>query len=117
LVWGDVKTYIRLERAVADSEASAYASWELRKGGEFARIGGNDNLDLRDESTWLRIERRGNTFYGSVSADGVQWTTMEPIAVDLPRKLQVGILAGQNTATGFTPCFENLKVFEVSGDR
>jgi regulation of enolase protein 1 (concanavalin A-like superfamily) len=119
LLWKDANTYVRLERAqvMFDGQAGSYVNWELRKDGDFGRMGGAGELDLKAETVWLRIERRGNTFYGSASADGVQWTTMEPITVDLPRKLQVGILAGQNTATGFTPSFENLKVFQVSEDR
>ena len=61
--------------------------------------------ELWGESTWLRLERRGNLLFGSVSGDGISWITMEPIEVHLPPKLQVGVNAGQNTCTGFEATF------------
>jgi hypothetical protein len=114
LLWKDAKTYVRLERAhlKPDDPDAAYANWELRKGGEFARIG-DDSVGLEGESTWLRLERRGRLLFGSVSADGIGWTTLEPIEVDLPAKLQVGVNAGQNTSTGFEPTFEAFRLFQV----
>jgi RNA polymerase sigma factor (sigma-70 family) len=118
LLWKDANNYARLERAqvMFDGQAGSYANWELRKDGDFARMGGAGELDLKDAATWLRVERQGNTLYGSVSANGVQWTTLEPMAVDLPRKLLVGICAGQNTNLGFTPTFEHFRLFQTVGE-
>ncbi|HEY1381649.1 MAG TPA: sigma-70 family RNA polymerase sigma factor [Gemmataceae bacterium] len=115
LVWKDDHNYVRLERAqvIFDGQAGAYVNWELRKDGDFGRMGGAGELDLKDEPVWLRIERRGNTLYGSASADGVQWTTLEPMAVELPPKLLVGVVAGQNTTIGFAPTFEGFRLLQA----
>jgi RNA polymerase sigma factor (sigma-70 family) len=119
LVWQDANTYIRLERGLvtSDDQNINYASWELRKGGEFARIGNSGDLILQDAAVWLRIERLGNKILGSVSTDGTSWTTLEPITVDMPKKLLVGVVAGHNTLTGYEPTFEDFRLFQLVEDR
>jgi RNA polymerase sigma factor (sigma-70 family) len=118
LLWKDAQNYVRLERAqVSDEETVRYANWELRKDGDFGRMGVAGELNLKAESTWLRVERRGHTLYGSVSADGVRWAAMEPMTVDYPRRLLVGIIAGQNTTLGFTPTFEEFRLFQAVEDQ
>src|SRR5262245_4751159 len=113
LVWSDEKNYIRLERAelVSGNDNVNYASWELRQDGKFERIGNTGDLPLTEKEYYLRIERRDGKFYSGVSSDGIRWTAIEPIAIDLPRRLQVGVAAGHNTSSGFEAHFSEFKLF------
>lgn len=114
LLWQDEKNYIRLERAetISQGKNMSYASFEDRKEGTWGRRGDASGLPLTDiASTYLRLERRGGTVHGAVSADGVQWSSLEPITVELPKKVSIGINAGTNTSSPFEPVFEEFKVF------
>jgi RNA polymerase sigma factor (sigma-70 family) len=119
LLLKDDRTYLRLERAeVAFEDGNvAYVNWEYRKDGDFARYGHAGDLPMKGppDALWLRLERRGGTLYGSVSADGNRWTALEPIAARLPSRLRVGVIAGHNTSTGFAPTFEGFQVFQALG--
>ena len=88
-----------------------YGNFELRKGGRFERVGDATELPLDGEESHLRLERRGGTVIGSVSPDGIRWTPLEPLKVDLPGKVQVGIAAVHNTETPFEPNFEGFRLF------
>jgi RNA polymerase sigma factor (sigma-70 family) len=113
LLWLDEKTYIRLERAEVniDGKNVSYANFELRKDADFTR-GGDTTVQPTEKATYLRLERRGNKVYGSASNDGIQWAALEPIEIDLPKKVKVGLLAGHNTSTAFEPSFEEWKIFQ-----
>jgi regulation of enolase protein 1 (concanavalin A-like superfamily) len=114
LLWQDEKNYIRLERAetVSQGKNMAYASFEDRKEGTWGRRGDASGLPLTDiANTYLRLERRGGTVHGAASADGIQWSSLEPINIELPKKVSIGINAGSNTSSPFEPVFEEFKVF------
>jgi len=108
LLWQDPENFIRLERAelVVPGRNMSYASFELRRGGRFERQGNAAELPVTGEELFLRLERRNGLVFGSVSSDGDHWTALRPMAVDLPRALRVGIVAGHNTSTPFRPRFE-----------
>ena len=112
LLWVDEKTYVRLEKAqvVADGQTTEYANFELRKDGDFTR-GGTTDVTPTEKTTYLRLERRGKKVYGSASNDGIQWAALEPIDIELPKMVKVGIIAGHNTSSGFEPAFEEWKIF------
>lgn len=114
LLWQDEKNYIRLERAetMLEGKNMAYASFEDRKEGTWGRRGDASGLPLTEITcTFLRLERRGGDVHGAVSPDGVHWSSLEPITVELPKKVSVGINAGSNTSSPFEPVFEQFKVF------
>jgi RNA polymerase sigma factor (sigma-70 family) len=112
LLWQDEKNYIRLEKARLNSNgAVGYVSWELREDGEFARVGDTRDAPTDAKEVYLRLERRDGKVFGSLSADGNQWTALEPMAVELPKKVKVGVVAGQNTSTGFAPEFSEFKLY------
>jgi hypothetical protein len=119
LLWQDEKTYVRLERAdlVSGGQNHHYASWELRKAGEWVRAGDASEKPLADGPTWLRLERRGARVFGSVGTDGVNWTALEPIEVELPRDLRVGVSAGHDTPIPFSPTFEGFQLFQAIAGR
>jgi len=112
LLWVDEKTYIRLEKAqvVINGETSSYANFELRKDGDFT-IGGSTDVTPSDKTTYLRLERRGSKVYGAASDDGIQWASLKPMDIELPKTVKVGILAGHNTSSGYDVAFEEFKVF------
>jgi RNA polymerase sigma factor (sigma-70 family) len=118
LLWVDAKNFIRLERAElnADGVNFSYVSWELRRDGEFARQGNTGDHQLSGKEVYLRLERQGGKVFASVSDDGAKWTPLEPIEVDWPKKIQLGVAAGQNTSTGFAPEFEGYKLYREVGD-
>jgi regulation of enolase protein 1 (concanavalin A-like superfamily)/glucose/arabinose dehydrogenase len=53
-------------------------------------------------NTWLRIQRSGNTFIGSSSADGVWWTEFARQTMALPATVYVGLAATAHTAAATT---------------
>jgi regulation of enolase protein 1 (concanavalin A-like superfamily) len=113
LIWLDGQTYIRLERAavVAEEEKSVhYVNFELRKGGQ--RVPAGDNAEIPDRDTYVRLERRGNRICGLVSDDGVRWLVFDPITVELPRTLQVGVAAINTSTEPFKAQFSELEVYK-----
>jgi regulation of enolase protein 1 (concanavalin A-like superfamily) len=117
LVWLDEKNYIRLERAelVFDGQNMSYANFECRTDGEFVRKGDASELPLPEGPMHLRLERRGSTLLGEVSSDGVHWTAMKPITIELPQQVSVGVVASHNTSSPFEPEFKSFKVYTLQG--
>ncbi len=113
VLWVNDQNYIRLERAeVAGAGGNAnYANFEYWKDGNFERMGTSDELPLTGKTVYLRLERRDAKVIASISADGVNWTAMDPIDVKLPAHVQVGVVAGHNTSSGFEVEFSGLKLF------
>ena len=118
LLWQDAGNYVRLERAgmVFEGKHLSYASFEARKDRRFVRMGDGSEHPLDGEATFLRLERRGGTVLGSVSRDGIRWTTLEPLTVDMPRRVQIGIAASHNTSSPIEPQFEGLKLYREEKD-
>jgi regulation of enolase protein 1 (concanavalin A-like superfamily) len=113
LLWLDEKNYVRLERSklVFEGENMSYANFECRTDGEFIRKGDATEHPLSDGTTHLRLERCGDKLYGYVSSNGVDWTAMELITTDLPKRVLIGVAAGHNTSSPFEPEFRGFKVF------
>jgi regulation of enolase protein 1 (concanavalin A-like superfamily) len=113
LLWLDEKNYIRLERAemVYEGNNLSYASFESRMDGEFLRKGNASEMPLAAGTTYLRLERRAGMVYAATSVDGIQWLSMEPIEIELPKMLSLGVAAGHNTSSPFEAVFEDFKVF------
>jgi regulation of enolase protein 1 (concanavalin A-like superfamily) len=49
--------------------------------------------------TWLRLQRTGDTFIGSSSADGTRWTEFARRTVSLPATLHLGLAVTSHNAT------------------
>jgi RNA polymerase sigma factor (sigma-70 family) len=108
-VWADNRNYLRLERAALnrDGVIRSAAAFEVRVNGE---MGGARSSDLADQDTYLRLERRGKQFLGSVSADGRQWSRLEPLEVDFPKKVRVGVAAVNAARQPLTVRYEGLQL-------
>lgn len=115
----DEKNYIRLERASLQTGNSApiYANWELRQNGRWVREGNAGERPLTGDVTWLRIQRQGNQFLGSVSDDGESWTALPPITLPCPVEVQAGIAAVNDTPAPFKPRFSGLSLSSESAAR
>jgi RNA polymerase sigma factor (sigma-70 family) len=109
LLWADNRNYVRLERAALNRDGAVHplAAFEARARGERA---GARACDVTQQDAWLRLERRGNRLLGSVSADGRQWTSLEPLEVDFPAKLRVGVAAVNTARQPLSVRFEELQV-------
>jgi regulation of enolase protein 1 (concanavalin A-like superfamily) len=90
LLWSDGGNYVRLERAGLNRNGAinSYVGFELRADSQMA---GAQSSPLPEQDAWLRVERRGNQVFGSVSSDGRRWTALQPINVTFPAKVQVGV--------------------------
>jgi regulation of enolase protein 1 (concanavalin A-like superfamily) len=64
---------------------------------------------VADKDISLRVKRDGNKLMFSVNEDG-NWADVHTEEVELPKKLQVGILAINTTAKAFPAEFEGLKL-------
>jgi len=48
-------------------------------------------------ASWIRLERAGNIFSGSISADGRNWARVHSEELDVPERLLVGLVATPNS--------------------
>jgi len=97
LLWQDDRNYVRLEIAadVRKGKTRSYANFELRKGGVLSVSKG---LDIKDGSTRLRLEKRGDEVRAAFGLDGVNWTWFAPLTVEFGDSLSMGV-AAINSAT------------------
>ena len=102
------KTYVRLERAAlrTGGEVKTYANWELRREGKWELAGKVVDCPLKEKSTWLRLQRKGDKLLAFVSEDGKKWIELKTLDVKLPAKLQVGVAAGTTSSAVFSPFYD-----------
>src|SRR5207253_130612 len=91
----------------ADGGKAMYGNFELRRDGKFERF---QELPVTEGPTYFRLERHGGKVLASASPDGVRWTTLPPLEVNLPDKVRVGVVAGHNTSKGYTAEFSDFKL-------
>ncbi len=105
LLWVSKSDYIRLECVNPGSLASG--AFEVRAGGRVAKLLPVGSLP---REPYLCLERRGGQLLAFVSADGRQWTPLEPLDATLPNKVSVGIVAVSTGSQEFTIGFEKLRL-------
>jgi regulation of enolase protein 1 (concanavalin A-like superfamily) len=113
LLWQDERTYIRLERAsVVQEKAGAvhYANFELRQNGKRVDVE-NTAIRISDQDAYLRLERRGDRVFGSVSTDGVRWMSFDPYVVNLHAELRLGVAAINTSTAPYKAEFDEFEVF------
>ena len=110
LLWQDKQNYVRLEIAsdLDHPKHRPYANFELRREG---RITASLGLPIKDGSTWIRLERRGNELNAAFSPDGVRWTSFTPLTIEFDDRLSFGI-AAMNSAT--TPLKVEFQQFSIT---
>ncbi len=116
LLWQDQRNYVRLERAAISREDGVvhYVNFEMRKDGEHF---GSPGFELPDQDFYLRAERRGGRVCGAVSTDGVRWHYLNPIPVNSPPRIKLGVVAINTSTERFDPTFAELDVYKKEPDR
>lgn len=117
LVWADDRNYLRVERDIWwVPEIKKHACYpplvEYYKDGEYQDTDPPGTTDefFKGKSTYLRVERKGKMVTASYSHDGKKWTAAKEVAVDLPRKVRVGVAAVSTSAKPFAVEFEGFEV-------
>lgn len=107
----DKDNYISLHRGCVylDDELRHYANFELRKDGELTIS--LYQVEIPDEDTYLRLERRGGRVFNATSTDGIHWTSYEPITLELPEAVEFGIVGISSSEVPLSVRFQNLAVF------
>jgi regulation of enolase protein 1 (concanavalin A-like superfamily) len=109
----DDQTYIRLDRACYwdGTGNQVYGNFELRQGGKIERFGTPDDLRLDNlKDTWLKIERKGDRFYGYATQDRGDWHPLGDKTVEMGAKLRIGVAAINSSLQPFAPQFSELKI-------
>ena len=105
------RTYVRLERAAFRRDfVSSYASWELRRDGDFVVSGDTTTRPMKGKEARLRLERKGDKLLAAVSEDGKEWFDLPPIEVKLPAKVKLGVTANSTCTEPFAPHFERFRL-------
>jgi regulation of enolase protein 1 (concanavalin A-like superfamily) len=107
----DKDNYISLHRGCVyiNNNPRHYANFELRKDGDLAIS--KYEIEIPDQDTYLRLERRGDQVYNATSPDGVHWTSYEPIALELPETVQLGVVGISSSDVPLSVKFRDLAVF------
>jgi len=77
-------------------------------GNSMTTFGGNDYTTT---PVWYRLQRSGNTFTGSESADGATWFTVDSVSIPMADTFYVGLAACSGAAGGLdSSVFDNLVI-------
>jgi S1-C subfamily serine protease len=92
VAWLDQDHYIRLERGsmFRDNHVLGFLAFESRELGTRAEVHNKGGLDPKQD-LWLKLDREGNLISGAFSIDGREWTDLEPMDVEWPTRLKVGV--------------------------
>lgn len=110
----DRDNYVSLHRGAVnlDGRVRHYANFELRRNGEMATS--LYEVELENKDTYLRLERRGDKVYGLASHDRTTWKNYDPIEVDFPPSLGVGVVGITSSKEPFDCAFTELALFKKS---
>jgi regulation of enolase protein 1 (concanavalin A-like superfamily) len=111
LIWQDDNNFVRLDRAsmVKDNKTIFFCYYHaFKEGKRVVHLSQN----LKDQATYLRLERRGGKIQAAFSQDeGKTWPSFRPEVIDLPMKLKVGVAGLNNTSK---PLIAELEGFKIS---
>jgi regulation of enolase protein 1 (concanavalin A-like superfamily) len=109
----DDKNHVSLHRGAVylNNAVRQYLNFELRKDGEL--VTSRYEVDLEDQDTVLRLERRGSKVFALASTDGLHWKCYDdPIEVDFPEALKLGVEAVNSSDQPFRCALEGFAVFQ-----
>jgi regulation of enolase protein 1 (concanavalin A-like superfamily) len=107
----DQDNHLSLQRGAVNlgDRVRHYANFELRRGAEL--VTSLFEIELEDKPVFLRVERRGGKVYGLSSHDGVNWKAYDPIEVEFPKAIDVGLVGISSSADPFECELEGLSLF------
>ncbi len=95
------------------SEAGATTpTSNIRKGGEMATS--RYEIEIPDQETYLRLERRGGRVYNAASPDGIHWSSYEPIELEMPETVQLGVVGVTSSDVPLAIKFRDMTIFRRS---
>jgi RNA polymerase sigma factor (sigma-70 family) len=114
LVWLDDKNNLKLAPAQIGRGGKSFRFFHL----EFRHDGQYGEIQLPKEATsllrastfYLRLQIHSDKTLASVSGDGVKWFSTSLPGGGLPEKMQVGLIAENNTTSPLTVIFEEFLV-------
>ena len=111
----DNDNHLSMQRGAVnlDGRVRHYANFELRRGAEL--VTSLYEVELEDKDVYLRVERRGDKVYGLASHDRVTWKNYDPIEVDFPPALAVGVVGISSSKEPFACGFADLALFKKTG--
>lgn len=115
MVMKDKNNHVSLHRGAVELNGMVrqYANFELRKDADL--VISRYELELENKDAYLRLKRDGDKFYAEASYDGQTWQRYdEPIVVEFPAEVQVGVLAVNSSNEPFRCTLDNFKVFTLS---
>lgn len=120
LLWSDQNNYVRLERNIMQFGATTACMpplFELFSDGQYRGASPATTTDpyFEGDSTWLRLERRGDYFLATISHDGQHWLAPLKRELILPDRLQVGVAALNTSNAPHTVTFSELKLITRGG--
>ncbi|QDT66360.1 DUF1349 domain-containing protein [Calycomorphotria hydatis] len=115
VVYESDQHYLRWERNRFRPKANGFAySWTApiydRESKRISKWRSTRDDVFTSKTTWLRIERTGQTFTTSMSNDGENWIHENSLVTQFPEKVQVGVIALNRSSATFESEFENLVV-------
>jgi regulation of enolase protein 1 (concanavalin A-like superfamily) len=123
LAWLDEGNYIRLERGAMyrTDRILGLLAFESQERGTRAAVHNKGGLDPRHD-LWLRLERHGKIISGFQSLDGRAWDELEPMEIEWPPRLKVGLDAVNSCGNPMTVrfqdySFQNLPIRPAGGGR
>jgi regulation of enolase protein 1 (concanavalin A-like superfamily) len=112
LVWIDRGTYLRLERAAITRPGApdvlSYVNYELRRDGKPATPFAHR---VPDGPLFVRLERHGNEFIGSVSPDGLSWQSLGKYELPPQGTAQIGVVAVNSASEPFKAELEGFALY------
>lgn len=122
VIFADSRNYVRIERASLETGGTRgprpYTNFEIRVDGELHGIGTTGDIPtLAGKPTWLRLEKKGREVFGSMSQDGVTWTSGNSKALEAPAWTTNTVLAGvaaiSTSKKTFTPVYSELTITQA----
>lgn len=116
LVWDSENQYLRHERNlfVQSGKPGIAVYWTPplydRNATRISEWKSGTTAIFQGRSTWLRVERSGQTITSSISHDGRTWQQTTVQQTEFPPNVQVGVLAHQASDGEFVCEFEEFKI-------
>ncbi|MBL7040599.1 MAG: DUF1349 domain-containing protein [Pirellulaceae bacterium] len=109
LVWQDRGNFIRFQRAASADSGFVGTFGQLISGGDM--IGGS-RIELADQDTYLRVERKAGKFNLAQSRDGKTWMTVQTQGKELTLqdKVKVGVFVINGTNRQITHEFADFRL-------